>query len=140
MFDWMKRKIPEPLVFRDNKDAFAYACRDQDNELQLDADIPALVEAKGKKGAEGEQYFLLRLASGDGGRELWGCTLKEATEFPEVGDFVIFKVVKIASELPAGMDVIGFIAAKLDPVLVRKKGWRVAISYTPVAIKSPIRF
>lgn len=140
MFGWLRKKDKEPLVFESNVAAFDYACRQLPNAILLEADIPALVEEKGEVGQEGEHYFRLRLADKSGGREIWGCTLKEATDYPEVGDFVGFRIVKIASDLPEGMNIIGFISVKLAPILVEKKGWKIDRSFTPKNIKPVVRF
>lgn len=139
MLGWLRRKEPTPLVFKDNLAAFDYACRHLDNRILLEAVLPALVEETGKSGEEGERCFRLRLADSGGGRDIWACTLKEATDHPEVGDLVGFKVVKIAPDLPADMAVIGYIAVKLEPVLVGKRGWRIAWNYTPQNIKPVLR-
>jgi hypothetical protein len=56
MLGWFKRKLP-PLVFADNRAAFDYACEQFDNRILVEALIPALVEERGKNGAEGEKYF-----------------------------------------------------------------------------------
>ena len=140
MFGWLRKKGKEPLVFASNVSAFEYACRELPNAVLLEAVIPALVEEEGEIGEEGEHYFRLRLADKGGGREIWGCTLKEATDYPEAGDLVGFRIVKIASDLPEGMNIIGFIAVKLAPVLVEKKGWRIERSFTPKNIKPTVRF
>lgn len=140
MFGWFARKPSDPLLFENNQDAFDYACRQQNHHILLEALIPALVLESGTVEADGARHFLLRLADRNGGRELWGCTLKEAADFPEVGDLVAFRVVKIASDLPVEISVIGFIAAKLLPELVEKKGWRILKSYTPDNIKQAVRW
>jgi hypothetical protein len=139
MLGWFKKKQP-PLVFPDNRAAFDYACEHLDNRILIEALIPALVEELGKTGAEGEKYFLLRLAAKEGGRDVWACTLKEAVDWPEVGDLVGFRVVTIADYLPEEMNVIGFIAVKLEPVCVPGKGLRVVKSYTPKNIRPTIRW
>ncbi|HEY6873379.1 MAG TPA: hypothetical protein VI298_11705 [Geobacteraceae bacterium] len=140
MFGWLTRKPPEPLVFENNRAAFDHACRHQDYPILLEAVIPALVLEQGSVDTDGVRHFLLRLADRSGGRELWACTLKEADDYPEVGDLVGFRVVKIASDLPAEVSVIGFIAVKLLPEWVTKKGWRVMKSYTPANIKPTVRW
>lgn len=140
MFSWFKkREEPAPLVFDDAVAAFDYACRHLENRILLEAILPALVEERGRRGEEGEQWFRLRIASPEGGRELWGCTLKEATAQPSSGDLVGFRIVKIAADLPEPMNIIGFISCKLQPVLVGKKGWRIAENYTPPNLKPEIR-
>ena len=95
----------------------------------------ALVEQEGKRGAEGERTFLLRLADPQGGRRIWAPTLKEARTFPEIGDLVGFRVVRIASDLPVEIAVIGYIAVGLAPAYVPGRGWRIAASYTPPDLK-----
>ena len=140
MFSWLKHDKEPERMFNDNREAFDYVCGHADNRLLLEAVIPALVEEAGKAGPEGEHWFRLRLAAKDGGRELWGCTLKEATTFPEPGDLVGFRIVKIASDLPEGMNIIGYIAMKLEPFLAGKKGWRVAENYTPGNIRPTVRW
>lgn len=140
MFGWFTRKPPEPLVFESNQAAFDHACLHQEYPILLEASIPALVVEQGTIDPDGVRHFLLRLADRSGGRELWSCTLREATDYPEVGDLVGFRVVKIASNLPAEASVIGFIAFKLAPVWVEKKGWRIIKSYTPDNIKPTVRW
>lgn len=141
MFEWFKRKMSnEPRVFADNREAFAYACEKLDNAILLEAVIPALVEEEGETGPEGERWFRLLLAAKEGGREHWGCTLKEATQFPNPGDLVGFRIVQIAPDLPEGMNIVGYIAVKLAPVLVGKKGWRIAQNLTPDNIRKTVRW
>lgn len=140
MFGWFKKTKLEPLVFESNLAAFEYACEYLENRSLLEAIIPAIIEEKGSVGEEGEQYYRLRLAARGGRREMWACTLKEATDYPEVGDLVGFKIIKIASDLPEEANLIGFIAFKLEPVLVENKGWRIAKSYIPKNIKPTVRF
>lgn len=135
MFGWLKRRPAAPLEFADNAAAFDYACRHLDNRVLLNAVIPALVEEEGKRGAEGERTFLLRLADPQGGRRIWAPTLKEARTFPEIGDLVGFRVVRIASDLPVEIAVIGYIAVGLAPAYVPGRGWRIAASYTPPDLK-----
>ena len=139
MFNWF-RKDPEPLRFENNLAAFDYACRHQHFELLLEAVIPALVLEAGTSDPEGMHHFLLRLAVDQGGRELWAPTLKESVAYPQAGDLVGFRVVKIASDLPVQVSVIGFIAVKLEPVLVEGKGWRVVQSYIPQNIRQTVRW
>lgn len=139
MFGWLSKK-QEPQLFPDNTAAFEFACRNLDNRILLEAVVTALVDEVGRPGEEGERWFRLRLADPTGGRELWACTLKEALDFPELGDLVGFKVVKIASDLPEGMNIIGFIAYKLEPVFMGKKGWKIEKSYIPKNIRQTVRF
>lgn len=140
MFGFFRKQKGETLVFETPAAAFAYACEHLENRLLLEAVVPALVEEKGKIGEEGERYFRIRLANREGGRELWACTLKESTEFPDVGDMVGFKVVRVDAGLPAPYDVLGYIALKLETVLVGGKGWRIAKNYTPDNIKPIVHF
>jgi hypothetical protein len=139
MFNWLGKKRQEH-VFANNSAAFAYACEHLDNRILLEAVIPALVAERGKIGPEGERYFLLRLAGKDGGREIWGSTLKEADDYPEVGDLVGFRVVRYDPDLPEGFDLLGFIAYRLEPVYVDGKGWRIGRNFTPENIKPTVRF
>lgn len=138
MFGWFRKK-ETPLIFDNNTAAFEHAWSSMSYSVQLEAVIPALVLEEGERGAEGEHYFRLRLAIREGVSEIWGCTLKESREYPEPGDLVGFRVVRIASELPPDASIIGYIAYKLHPVLVGK-GWKVATNYTPPNIKPTIRF
>lgn len=140
MFGLFARNSPHPLLFETNGEAFDYACRRQDNRILLEALIPALVLARGAVEPDGTRHFHLLLADRDGGRELWACTLKEADDYPEVGDLVGFRVVTIASDLPAEMSIIGFIAVGLAPEFLDKKGWRVVKSYTPANIRQTVRW
>ena len=95
---------------------------------------------RGEVDSDGTRHFLLRLADTTGGRELWGVTLKESTSFPDEGDLVGFRIVKIAPDLPAEVSIIGFIAVKLAPEFLEKKGWRVVASYTPENIRKTVRW
>jgi hypothetical protein len=138
MFGWLQKK-KEVLEFRDSAAAFAKATEIGYQPL-VDALIPALVEEEGGLGRDGERTFLVRLATGQAAAQLWTCTLKESPASPREGDFVGFRVVTIASDLPEPANLIGYIACKLQPVLVAGRGWRVAQSYTPKEIKQAIRF
>ena len=140
MFGWFRRAETEPLVFPDNQAAFDYACRQLDNRILLEAVISALVLEHGKTGSEGERYFRLQLAGRDGGRQVWACTLKEATAFPAVGDLVGFRVVRYDPALAEGLDLLGFIAFGFEPVFVPGKGWRIATNYTPRNIRPTVRW
>lgn len=139
MFGWLWKKKDSALVFDSNVAAFDHAWSSMSYSPQIEAVIPALVLEKGEMGPEGEHYFLLRLAVREGVSEIWGCTLKEATDYPEPGDLVGFRVVRIASEMPPEASIVGYIAYKLHPVLVGK-GWKVEKNYTPPNIKQAIRF
>ncbi|GFE60449.1 hypothetical protein [Geobacter sp. AOG2] len=134
MFDWFRRKAEPPLRFPDNEAAFAHACT-LGYRLLLNALIPALVVGTGRRGSEGERYFRLRLAGPKGALEIWGCTMADAPGYPEVGDLVAFRIVRIAAELPEEGQLIGYIASKLEPVLNGSKGWQVASSFTPAHLK-----
>jgi hypothetical protein len=134
MFGWFRRKNEPPVRFPDNESAFAHACT-MGHRLLLNALIPALVIGTGRRGSEGERYFRLRLAGHEGALEIWGCTMAGAPGYPEVGDLVAFRIVRIAEELPPEAQLIGYIACKLEPVLNRSKGWLVASSFTPAHLK-----
>lgn len=140
MFGWLIRNPPPPLVFATNQAAFDHACEHQNHRILLEALIPALVLQQGSVDPDGVHHYLLRLACRGGGRDLWATTLKEADDFPEEGDLVGFRVVKIASDLPEEASVIGFVAVKLAPVFIEKKGWRILKSYTPRNIKPTVRW
>jgi hypothetical protein len=140
MFGWFEKPEQEPLVFPDNRAAFAHACRYLENRILVEAVLPALVTEQGKTGSEGEHYFHLLLAGKDGGRDIWACTLKEATDYPAVGDLVGFRVVRYDPELPEGLDLLGYIAFGFDPVYVPGKGWRIARNYTPANIRQTVRW
>jgi hypothetical protein len=135
MFGWFGKKSREPVEFADNGAAFSYACGSQEHRLLIHALIPALVEERGRVGAEGERWYRLKLAGPGEGIELWGCTLKEATRFPDIGELVGFRVVRIAEEFPPPQNVVGYIAVRLAPVHVPGRGWRIAANYTPDDIK-----
>lgn len=137
MFDWFKKK--QRLEFPDSTAAFTHACSIGYTPL-IGGLIPAMIEEEGGLGQDGERTFLISLAGPHGAMKLWSCTLSESTAHPEEGDLVGFRVVTIASDLPEPSNLIGFIACKLQPVLVEGKGWAVAESYTPKNIKRPIRF
>lgn len=139
MFGWLKKKNPLQHIFDSNEAAFNYACQNLPNKVLMEAIIPAIVlEAGDIKG--GERHFLLRLADKAGGWETWGCTLKGAPAYPAVGDLVGYRIVRIASDLPAGMNVIGFIAVQLAPVFVDGKGWKTVQSFVPGNLKPTVRF
>ncbi|RNC73300.1 MAG: hypothetical protein ED859_00905 [Desulfuromonadales bacterium] len=139
MFGFFKKKQSDPLVFDTTAAAFAYACRNLENELLLEAVIPALVEERGRVGGEGERYFSIRLADGKGGRLLEACTLKEATGHPDVGDLVGFRVVKVDPDLPEPFDLLGFIAYRLAPRYVPGRGWPIDASFVPDNLKPTLR-
>ena len=84
MFGWFKKNSEPPLVFPDNRAAFDYAISHMDYPLLLGAVIPALVEEEGKAGAEGERYYLLRLATRGGdrasARRMWQQIFEQAEE------------------------------------------------------------
>jgi hypothetical protein len=140
MFDWFRKKEETLLEFADNRAAFEYACVHLPNRILLEAVIPAIVEEEGKHGRDGERFFSIRLAGPDGGRELWACTLAEATDWPNIGDLVGFRVVTIAEDIAPDPAPIGYISAVLAPVLVGRKGWRIARNLTPTDIKPTIRY
>jgi len=134
MFDWFRRKEEPPVLFPDNEAAFAHACT-MGYRLLLNASIPALVIGTGRRGSEGERYFRLCLAGPEGAVEIWGCTMAGAPGYPEVGDLVAFRIVRIATELPKEAQLIGYITSKLEPVLNGSKGWQIASSFTPANLK-----
>ena len=134
MFDWFKRKKASVLTFADPEAAFAHACAIGYEPL-CQALIPALVREDGGRGNDGEHLFLITLAGPGGGKRFWCCTLKESQAFPAPGDLVGFRVVTIASDVPEEASLIGYIACRLEPVLVTGKGWVVSQSYTPANIK-----
>ena len=137
MFDWFRKK-KEVLQFPDNEAAFAHACSIGYTPL-IGGLVPALVEEAGGMNREGERTFLVSLAAPEGVLKLWSCTLKGAPGFPRVGDFVGFRVVTIASDLPEPANLVGYVACSLQPVLVTGKGWVVGDSYTPDNIKPVFR-
>lgn len=139
MFDWFWKKKKEVREFPDNETAFQHACSCGYQPL-IDALIPALVEEQGGRGRDGERTFLIRLAGAQGGTRLWSCTLNDAPAFPQVGDFVGFRIVTIADDLPEPANLIGYLACRLERVFVKGKGWVVAQNYTPENLKGNIRF
>jgi len=134
MFDWFRRKEEEVLQFPDNESAFAHACT-LSYQLLLNARIPALVMEEGRRGAEGEHWYRLKLARQGGALEIWGPTFSEAPAHPEVGDLVAFNIVRIVAEFPEESSLIGYIDCRLEPVLIGSKGWRVAASFRPDNLK-----
>jgi len=140
MFGLFRKTETKPLVFPDNQAAYDYACLHLENSILLEAVIPAIVVEQGKTGSEGERYFLLQLAGKNGGRQLWACTLKEATDYPAAGDLVGFRVVRYDPGLAEGLDLLGFIAFGFEPVFVPGKGWRIARNYTPRNIRQTVRW
>ena len=140
MFGWFRKTEKAPLVFPDCQTAYDYACSHLDNRVLVEAVIPALVVEQGKTGSEGERYFLLRLAGRDGGRQIWACTLKEATDYPAVGDLIGYRVVRYDPDLAEGLDLLGYIAYGFEPVFVPGRGWRIARNYTPANIRQTVRW
>ena len=138
MFNWFRKK-QQVLEFPDNEAAFAHACAVGYTPL-IGGLIPALVEEAGGLGRDGERTFLIRMAGPRGAITFWSCTLKEAQSYPKEGDLVGFRIVTIASDLPEHANLIGYIACRLERVLVTGKGWVVAQSYTPSNIKQDIHF
>lgn len=139
MFDWL-RKEGKVHEFACVDDAFSFACAGLDPKLLIEAVVPALVLEKGHEESDGGKCFRLKLAGKVNCREIWGCTLGGAGGAPEPGDLVGFRIVSIAEDVPEDMGIIGYIAMKLEPVYVERRGWRIAKSYTPENIKKPIRF
>lgn len=137
MFNWFRKK-KDPLQFTDNAAAFAHACSIGYTPL-IGGLVPALVEEAGEVNRDGERAFLISLAGPQGAMKLWSCTLKGAPGHPDEGDFVGFKIVTIASDLPEPANLIGYIACRLDRVLVPGKGWAVAQNFTPENIKPHFR-
>lgn len=140
MFGWFRKKEESLQEFADNRAAFEYACMHLPNRILLEAVIPAIVEEEGRRGRDGERCFSIRLAAPDGGREIWACTLAEATDWPEIGDLVGFRVVTIAEDLAPEPTPIGYISSVLAPVLADGKRWRIARNLTPTNIKQTVRF
>jgi len=134
VFGWFEKKEELPIVFPDNETAFAHACT-LGYALLVKARIPALVMEEGRRGSEGEHWYLLHLASQNSVREIWACTLADSPGQPAVGDLVAFCLVRIATELPENASLVGYIACGLQPVLNGKKGWLVSTSYTPSNLK-----
>lgn len=134
MFDWFRGKEETLTPFPDNESAFHHACS-IGYPLLLDARIPALVLEEGRRGAEGEHWFLLRLASREGALDIWGPTLSGAPAYPEVGDLVAFRIVRFATELPHHASLIGYIDCRLEPELNDRRGWRIATNFRPDHMK-----
>ncbi|GFO68766.1 hypothetical protein GMLC_23450 [Geomonas limicola] len=137
MFNWF-RKNKEPIEFSDNDAAFAHACTLGYQPL-IGALIPALVLEPGGPGPDGERTFQINLAVDGGGRTIWSSTLRETKGYPKEGDLVGFRIVMIASDLPEQANLIGYLACRLEPVLVPGKGWRTAQIYTPDNLKPALR-
>ena len=134
MFDWFNSKQESTTEFCDNQAAFAYACT-LHYPLLLNARIPALVIREGRRGADGEHWYLLQLACQGGVREIWGPTMSQAPAQPEAGDLVAFRIVRIATELPDDASLVGYIESRLEPLFVGTKGWRVAATFRPDNLK-----
>jgi len=139
MFGWLRGKEKKTLLFADNQAAFAYACQCH-YPLLLNAHVPALVMEEGRRGADGEHWYRLHLAGPDGIRKIWGCTMAEAPGWPEIGDLVGFHIVRIATELPEEASLIGYIACRLDPVLVGETMWRIGTNFTPPNLKPELHW
>lgn len=138
MFDWFRRKEEPTREFPDNASAFAHACTLHYQLLQ-EARIPALVMEEGRRGAEGEHWFRLHLAGPDGVVERWGCTMAGAPGYPEAGDLVAYRIVRIATEMPEEASLVGYIESRLDPFLIGMNKWRIGTSYIPDNLKPEIR-
>jgi len=139
MFNWFGKKQIEKVEFPDNEAAFAHACSLGYRPL-VGALIPALVQEEGERGSDGEHTYLIRLAAAGGDRTFWTSTLKGAKGLPAAGDLVGFRIVMIASDLPDDANLIGYLACRLDPVLVIGKGWLTSQIYTPDNLKPALRF
>lgn len=139
MFSWFRKNKAQAQVFPDNETAFAHACALCYTPL-IGGLIPALVVEEGGLGRDGEHTFLIRLAGPHSATKFWSCTLKESQSYPREGDLVGYRIFMIADDVPEPTNLIGYIACRLDPVLVPGKGWVVTHSYTPRNIKQPIRF
>lgn len=137
MFEWILGREEVVTEFSDNKSAFDHACSLR-YQLLLNACIPALVVEEGSRDADGERWFRLHLASETGVRDIWGPTLPQAPAYPDVGDLVGFRIVRIASELPEDASLIGYIDCRLEPVLNSRKGWHIVTSFRPDNIKPEI--
>jgi hypothetical protein len=138
MFNWFWNRQRKAQEFPDNESAFEHACAVGYTPL-IGALIPALVLEEGERGRDGEHTFLIRLAGQQSESTFWSCTLKETLAYPKEGEFVGFRIVMIADDLPEPVNLIGFIACRLERVFVEGKGWVVAQSYTPKNIKQAIR-
>jgi hypothetical protein len=134
MFNWFRGKEETLLQFPDNASAFAHACS-LGYQLLLNARIPALVLEEGRRGADGEHWFRLHIASQEGTLHIWAPTLSEAPAYPAAGDLVAFRIVRFATELPEDASLIGYIESRLEPVLNGRKGWRIAASFRPDNLK-----
>ena len=133
MFGWFRKKDLAPQEFADNATAFAHACK-LGYEPRIGAVIPGLVEEEGRPGRDGERVFLLRLAAKGGERRAWGSLLKGSPGAPAPGDFIGFHIVRIASELPADAELIGYVACTLVPIALGSQ-WRIDRSLTPANLK-----
>ena len=133
MFDWFQRKNVPVLTFPDNATAFEHACT-LHYSILINARIPALVVEEGRR-RQGERWYRMYLAGPLGALEIWGCTMDDAPAYPDVGDMVAFRIVRIATELPEPASLIGYIACRLKPVLDSRKGWRNSTNFTPSNLK-----
>jgi len=134
MFGWLRGKKEVLTQFPDNETAFAHACTLR-YPLLLDARVPALVMKEGRRGAEGEHWFLLHLATQEGVLEIWAPTMPGAPAYPNAGDLVAFRIVRFATELPDDASLIGYIESRLDPVLNSRRGWHITASFRPDNLK-----
>jgi hypothetical protein len=134
MFDWFRGKEETLTQFPDNASAFAHACS-VGYALLINANIPALVIEEGRRGVDGEHWYRLHLASREGALDIWAPTLSGAPAYPQVGDLVVFRIVRFATELPEDASLVGYIDSRLEPVLNGRKGWRIAASFRPDNLK-----
>lgn len=137
MFNWFRKK-PENIEFPDDASAFAHACSIGYTPL-IGGLVPALVEEDGGLALDGERKFLISIAGANGPEKVWSCTLKGSNGYPKQGDFVGFRIVTIASDLPEPANLIGYIACRLSCVLVTGRGWAATHSYTPDNLKPALR-
>ena len=113
-----------PLVFKDNESAFEYSCKFMDCSIIPGSALPGIV-LHVEPGKEGLQLLSLKVVSNDGGLDIPYSTTVNA-EVPKLieGDFVAFQVVEYDSSLPVIGGLIGFVVAKLEPILDMKQGWK----------------
>jgi hypothetical protein len=130
-FDFLRPKPKlDQLFFKGNEEAFQYACKFLECDPVKGRDLPCIVEELEELDKEGRQSFRLRLASNDGGFELYGCQAIDGGVPPlHKGDLAIYRVLDYYPESRTTHSMLrmpGFIVAKIEPVYRLSDGcWRV---------------
>lgn len=122
----------QPFIFKNSQGAFEYACKYLDCTLRKDAMLPAIVisNASQKYGQSEERekdFFLIKVASDDGGFEVLAETVNNTDIKLKQGDFVGWQAAGLISDLGKKLgDIrcgwVGFILTTLKLELT-DRGW-----------------